>query len=392
MANQTDPYSFAAGRLPTETRQAIRAFWSHFQDHADALDQCFRSNMTDMTTDPTDVMGALAAVSPDLMWEFGPSDRGHALTITAEWKDANRPLARAVCMMAPNLPRWRLYEVRSVEADNIDAAEYFAARFREPLVLTGIDTAVGRTGRIDLVAHGPAKADTLEDHAIKIATSILGEEVERDWLGFVDAARTPKAGLLGRLRGQRPVPLDAIAFADSFRAAIALAKSKMPTTPYSAMSLKDRGMVLVKPSKMPADHPRSDLLFFVTTSSPYAEAVLLGGRFSSRCYSLHDEWFLYLRIPRSADAPFDDVQDRYDIEERLHDALSKDGLGGMVAAGHGREAVYIDVAVTDVALGIERIAGAIQGEVYAEGATLHFLDEGVQDLVLPAAPELVTLN
>ncbi|MDX8351600.1 hypothetical protein [Cognatiyoonia sp. IB215182] len=387
-----DPYSYVAGRLPTDQRKAIRAFWSHFEANADALDQYFSSKMTEITTDPSEVMAALGSVSPELMWEFGPSDRGHALTVTAEWHDDNRPLARAVHDMAPDLPRWRFHEVRSGESDSRVTADYFAARFGKPLALTHIDTALGRDGRIDLTARGQGNAKTLADQALQAASIVLGEEVDRDWLGFIDGAPTAKAGIFGRLRQQPAEPFDAAGFAERFRATIADAKSQMPQQPYSAVPPDNREAILFKANKIHSDHRRCDLMTFTTSSETYGHAVLSGGRFSSRCHSLHDEWFLYLRIPRTSDTPFDDVSERGAIEDRLHDALSADGLGGMVAAGHGQEAVYIDLAVTDVALAVERVAQTLGGEIYADAATLHFLDQGLQRLIIPAAPDLLTLN
>lgn len=387
-----DPYSYAAGRLPTERRNAIRAFWSHFEANADMLDQYFSSNMTEITADPSQVMAALGSVSPELMWEFGPSDRGHALTVTAEWNDENRPLARAVHDMAPDLPRWRFYEVRSGESDTRVTADYFAARFGEPLALTYIDTALGCDGRIDLTAHGQGNAKTLADQALQAASIVLGEEVDRDWLGFIDGEPTAKAGLFGRLRKQPAEPFDPADFAERFRATIADAKSQMPRQPYASVPPDNREVVLFKADQIHPDHRRCDLITFTTSSETYGKAILSRGRFSSRCHSLHDEWFLYLRIPRTADAPFDDIGERATIEDRLHEALSTDGIGGMVAAGHGQEAVYIDLAVTDIAVAVERIARTLRGEICADAATLHFLDQGLQQLILPAAPELTKLN
>jgi len=387
-----DPYSFAASRFPTDTRDAIRKFWMHFAANAEGLDRCFSSNMTEKTVDPTVVMAALKDVSPELMWEFGPSDRGHALTITAEWNDSNRALARAVHDMAPDLSRWQFHQVRGPESDSSITVDYFAQRFGEPLTLTKIEAICGETGRVNLIAHGPDNEQALADQALKVASAILGEAVERDWIGYIDGAPTAKTGLFGRLRGQSPAPFEPATFADGFRAAIARLKSALPARPYAGTPLDDREVTLFKAKAAYPEHPRADLITFAAASEAYGRAVLSGGRFSSRCHSIHDEWFLYLRIQRTEDAPFDDVSERGVIEERLHQALSQDGLGGVVAAGHGSEAVYIDLDVSDAARAVAQIGQVLQGEPYVGEATLHFLDQGLQSLVLPAAPDSLKPN
>ena len=382
-----DPYDFAAERLPTDTRNAIAAFWDQFTAQADGLDRCFSTNMTDMTVDPTEVMAALQDVSPDLMWEFGASDRGHALTITAEWNDEIRPLARAIHHMAPDLPRWQFHEARPPGAEVDHIADYVAQRFGAPLILTRLDASVGKDGRIDLAAFGPGDKKTLFDQALSLATSLFGEATERDWVGFVDSKPAGKPGLFSRLRGQPQTEFSAADFADNFRAAIAKAKSGLPAKPYAATPLDDRGSALFRVNITDPNHPRADLFTFVGPSTTYGNAVLSGGRFSSLCHSTHGEWFLFLRIPRTDDMPFDRVEERSAIEEHLHAALSRDRLGGTVGAGHGHQAVYIDLAVTDVAQGVARISEALKSAPYAAMSTLHFLDQGLRGLVLPAAPD-----
>ncbi|MHA3914147.1 hypothetical protein [Halovulum sp. GXIMD14793] len=101
-----DPYDFAATMLPQDQHDAIAAFWEAFAAGADTLDHAFESRDGDLVSQSVGVMDALKAVSENLMWEFGPSDRGHALCVTAEWRSELRALARLVIRMAPDLPRW----------------------------------------------------------------------------------------------------------------------------------------------------------------------------------------------------------------------------------------------------------------------------------------------
>ncbi len=379
-----DPYDFAAAKLPSDTRAAIAGLWEHFAAHADGVDRCFSSGMKDMTTDPTEVMAALGAVSPDLMWEFGPSDRGHALFITPEWRDELRPLARAVLNAAPDLPRWRFHEVRPpTEPDLI--ADHFAARYQAPLSLSKAKARMAEEGRIDLAVTGAGTREEIVDRASVMTSMLLGEEIERDWLGFIDAETAERPGLLGRLRGAVPAELDMAGFLANLRAEIARATDRMPERPYAARPLDTREITLFSAKEPNPDHSRPDLISLAAPNPTYGNAVFSRARFSSRCHSRHGEWFLYLRIARSPAAPFDDVEDRYALEEELHDILSQGGLGGSVAGSHGTGNVYLDIATTDVGEAVARLERWLTGKPFAADTTLHFLDTGLTGSAVPLA-------
>lgn len=380
-----DPYDFIAARLPADTRSAIVRFWEAFSKQADELDQAFLSKDSARVQNVIGVMEALREVSPELMWEFGPSERGHALCVTAEWRDELRPLARLVRQMAPDLPRWQFIEARTPDEAHHFSTENFSARFRTPLTLSAIQATLGEEGRINLVGQGEGDLDALGQQALYAASMLLGEEVERDWVGACDGVET-KGGMLSFLRKPSGSKFDPAAFQDSFLAEIACAKAALSDVPYSQLSIEDRSVVLFQVNQLSEDHRRSDLITLSAPEGPFAHGVLRSPRFSSRCYSLHDEWFLYLRIPRSPEASFDLVDERYDVEILLHERLAADGVGGFVAGGHGTEAVYIDLAVTNVELAVARIGQALADKPYAQEATLHFMDSGLEFNVLPAVP------
>lgn len=377
-----DPYDFFAMRQSTETRNAIARFWEAFSEHADRLDEAFNSKDSAQIQDLVSVMEELRTISPNLMWEFGPSERGHALCVTAEWRDELRPLARLVRQMAPDLPRWEFIDAR--RADNLAwvTPENFANRFREDLAIQMIEVNLNDRGRIDLIAKGKGEADHLGQQALSVATMALGEEVERDWVGFVDGEAL-KSGGLSFLRKSSQPHFDPAEFVEHFHTEIEQAKSAMSEVPYSQLSIEERAVSIFEVNKLPEDHPRSDLFMFSGTDETYARAVLRASRFSSRCYSRHDEWFLYLRIPRTMDATFDDVADRYEIENLLHERLTAEGIGGFVAGGHGQEAIYIDLALRDVDLGVALIHQILADKPYAQEATLHLMDSGLTHHILP---------
>jgi hypothetical protein len=351
---------------------------------ADRLDAGFSGQAPGAIDQSIQVMSALKDISPDLMWEFGPSDRGHTLCITAEWRDSLRPLARLVRQMAPDLPRWRFSDARAPLDGDGDVAEHFEARFRQPVQLSRIDASLGRGGRIDLVGHGTGSEEVVFDQTLSMASLVLGEAVERDWIGAVDS-EPERPGLLGLLK-KKQVQFDAQGFRDSMREAIAQARAAMPERAYANRPIDARPVTLLQIDGLVEDHPRNDLFLLNTSNETHSHGMLSGGRFASPCYGRHGEWFLYLRIARTPETPFDQVDDRHALEAALHEALAADGTGGWVAGGTGRDAVYIDLAATHVGRAIDRIAGVMAAEPSAAGATVHFLDLGLDDLVLPAVP------
>ena len=374
-----DPYDFAAERLPTDVRARIAAFWEHFCRHAEGLDRCFSSHMTDMSTDPTEVMAALGDVSPNLMWEFGPADTGHSLCVTAEWSDESLVLARALHRAAPDLPRWTFYEARQPSPGDFSQTN-FEARFGAPLVLTNLDARLNESGKIDVIGHGRGGANTLKTQTFQAAVMILGEELERDWLGFCECQKD--GGLLGKFRRPKETSISGPALLDQFRGEIAKARAKMPDQPLSAAGWADRGRVLMQINELPQDHPRHDLMTYNTTSEAFARAALGGEPFSSARLSNFGEWFACLRVERTPEAPFDMVEDRADVEELLHHALEVDAVGGVVGSGHGREAVYFDIGGPDVARLVAAVTRFLSDKPYASAARLTFLDRGVETVVL----------
>jgi hypothetical protein len=379
---EMDPYDFAAARLEIDVQARISAFWQAFAQVSDLLDAGFSGQAPGAIDQSIQVMGALQEVSPDLMWEFGPSDRGHTLCITAEWRDNLRPLARLVRQMAPDLPRWRFSDARGALDGDVKTAEHFEARFRQPVRLSKIDSSLGRDGRIDLVGHGAGSEREVFDQTLSMANLLLGEAVERDWIGAIESV-PERPGLLGFLK-KKQATFDAQGFRDSMRETIAQACDTMPDQPYANRPIDERPVSLLKIEGLAAAHRRCDLFVLNTSNQTHSHGMLSGGRFASPCHSRHGEWFLYLRISRRPETPFDQVDDRYALEAALHEALAADGTGGWVAGGTGGDAVYIDLAATHIGRAVERIAGVMAAEPSAAGATVHFLDVGLEDLVLPA--------
>ncbi|MBL1437141.1 MAG: hypothetical protein COB08_013205 [Rhodobacteraceae bacterium] len=368
-----DPYDYAANLISRNTRDAIKAFWQHFAQNADALGRWF-FNQQGGTQTVTDIMQPLREVSPNLMWEFGPATDGHMLTITAEFRDTMRPLARLMQRMAPNLPRWTFTDARP-PSDPAQLAQEHLARFGFPLTLSQIEVSLGENGRINQHGYGAGRA--VFDEVINVSTLLLGEEKERDWVGSV--RETPS---------EISSPFAPLPWLDSFDAAIAEAQRQMPNAPHSALDPAQASGGLYQNFNLIEGDPRQDLITFFAPTAAYVSAALYGPLFSSRGFSRFNEWFMYLKIQRSPAAPFGHVEERAEVEDRLHATLSSAGIGGWVAAGNGTDHVYIDFAVTDVARAVTLLQNYFGHEVYAAGASLHVLDQGLRDITIPLTPPI----
>lgn len=387
-----DAYDFHADQLPSDTLAKIDDFWGWFSEKSEALDAYFTTQGDAAETDPFEVMDRLNEHWPDIMWEFGPSERGHKVVITAEWQDENRPLARALLRRAPEFERWEVAETR--EASDLEQlVPAFEGRFQEQFQLSDIEAEVAVNGRIDLNVTGGADEGTLIEQGIKVTTLLLGEEGDRDWLGHVTAepSQTSKGGLLARLRGRKAPDFDPVVSQARLLAAIESSKADLPQKPQHEIPLEDRDATLFQANEMPSDHARSDLITFMAPNERFGRAVLSGNRFSSATHSLHGETFAYLRLPNQNGTPWD-TDTRADAEDQIHELLSREALGSHVAAGSGREAAYIDVTFTDVAAGIAKLAQGLRNEPFAQDVTVHFMDPGLTHHAHPLFGGVSTLQ
>lgn len=366
-----------AARLPSEVRARIADFWQSFAARADALDDFFTGQ--GKAADPVEIMEALRQVSPDLMWEFGPSERGHRLAITAEWRSELVPLAQAVVQAAPDLPRWEIVDVRPPVALDDYFIPNAEARLQAPITVTRIDVEVTEWNRLRLIAQGPEVGDVSGHQALILAEQVLGERGERDWIGPVEG-RPVKAGLLGRFR--KAEELDLEAFKASLEAAIAEVEARRPDVPY-AQSDPDRETHLFQLDGFPADATRSDLQIYACSEKAFAEAVLGDLPLSSVGHSAFGEVFLGLRLDGAGLDPSARLSERQELEVRLQEVLGEAGVGGVVGAGHGHAFSYIDLALTDIDAGIALIEAVLAEADLISRADLRFLEQGLTDMPLP---------
>lgn len=372
----TDPYDIAAARLLPESLGAIKSFWAEFETQADRLDAAFSGDGDIQFS--VEVMQALNEVSPDLMWEFGPSDKGHRLCITAEWRPELRPLARAMINLAPTLDRWEFIDARPADHGS-NFEENFQARFRMPVTLSDIQLEPGFDNKVEMTGTGIGSEDEVGNQTLLVAGLLLGEQVDWDWFGDVET-NPVKRSFFSRLSKRNMTKFPSDDFVSRFHEMIEQVQTSMPDGPYS----KPRDDTEVSLLKLEdGGTGRADMITFTVASMAYANATLKTSRFSSVNHSRFGEWFLFLRIPRTVEFPFGQVSDRAEIEDMLQEALSIDQIGGVAAAGHGREAVYIDLALTDIDCGLRVVNEKLKDHALFPEMSVHFLEAGLPETSFP---------
>lgn len=376
----TDPYDIAAARLLTAKVDPIRRFWDNFVAHADALDGIFSGGKGEVDR-VSDVMAPLGEVAPELMWEFGPSEKGHNICITPEWRHDKRALARAVVNLAPEMARFTVTDARTGN-DAEQLGENFEARFRMPVTLASIECAPGNDNKVEMTGTGPGPEDQTGNEVLAVATYLLGETKDRDWFGDVEP-RKLKSGFLGLGRKPKSPEFDPAAFVAAFDRTVSEIRAGLPDQPRSKALPDEEERMLLK-FQAAADYSgRPDLIVMNAGSEAYVRAAISTARFSSVNHSRHGEWFAFLRVPRTPETPFDEVGDRYDLEERVHETLSPTGLGGFMAGAHGQEAVYIDVALLQIDAGLAALATMLATAPGFGDMTIHFLEAGLPTQGIP---------
>lgn len=377
-----DPYDFAASLLSNTKRDLISQFWDAFLEDAEGLQKAFADK------DKAGIYGDLKSevllkkISKTITMEFTFEEAGHKLCITSGRAMKPLPIVRLVKDMAPDLPDWDItYARKPHDKGALFPFSYqnYQDRFDHPLLIDSIKPTLNPDGRIDIMGSGGSAPDELIEQTFNAASMILGEEVQRDWVGYTES----RPSVDNRASAEPSMALDPDAFLADFRTEISKAQFLMRKAPFSERKLEDLNGTVIYLEDMPEDHRRPDLEVMSIPEGLFAKGTINSPNFSSRCYSSFGEWFLNIRLPLSKIPAEDKSQALSLLAIPLHEALVADHLGGCVMHGVGREAIYIDVAVTDVAQGVAVIEAALREIPFAADSALHFMDVGLEDVTIP---------
>lgn len=374
---------------------AIDRWWDAFVENADAIDAMFtRAGEFELVEFMRTHLGAIDA---RLMWEYGPGliKGGHRLVITPESERGLRPLVAEIVARAPDIPAWEFYRYRLAESVE-DAAASVRGRVQAELDGTFVTAAIGEHRKIDLTFHhvdtkGPD--DEKANHVAFVATeSLLSEDTLDHWIGFIDVAKAPKPGLLGRLRGdpgdRRLLPLDRLK--PTVDALIESMRDQLPAKPLheyddvaQATPLNapggDWSTVSLEPPQREDYARRSDMYVATTGLVELWPTLLRDGAFDSRRYSRHDETFCYLKIDGAGEFDSTDFTDRGEAEDAIDNTLRTAGIGCSLGGGTGYRYWYVDLALRDVDAAIGLIREVLRGGNVSNRAWLLFFDADLCD-------------
>jgi hypothetical protein len=368
----------------------IDQWWNAFAAKTEDLDDLFASrSQWDL---PDWMHQHLNAISPHLMWEYGPAvtGEGHRLVITPESERHLRPMVQTVLERAPKLAGWEFYAYRLPE-DVEEASRMVEARTRGDLSGTLATAMIGEHHRINLCYHSPDTSGPDDQQAFEnafVATeTLLGEEALDKWVGAITVESLRKPAGIGKLlrRNRRAGPgllaLDRLK--PTVDALVAAIQDQLPDVPLYTLHSDDdsadsgnRWAVFeLKPAQQD-DYPhRDDLLVAVTGNVHVWRAFHEDNSFYSERFSRHGESFCYLKIDGSEGLDEDGgFSDRGSIEDAGNEVLIPARAGCVIGGGTGLRYSYIDLALTDVDAAIPLITRRLRPGKIARRTWLLFFD------------------
>ena len=365
---------------------AIANWWKDFQREATRIDALFQGKEEwDL---PQFMEDHLNAISPDLMWEFGPAinESGHRLVITAELNRPLRPLVREILRHAPRMPGWEFYPYRLAEnmENAVASVEARGGGDLRPLYVTA---EKGDFNEVELMFYGfPREVD--EQHALATmmlgSEALLGEEVLDRWIGVIDrGSAKPPAGAFPV--SELPARVTAL---------VAQIFESLPSKPWYEVDFEKDGVFSIFELNDESDDQeeddefdrdeeegenqdfarQDDLIVGMTAIPAMLEHTRHGLPFDSIRYSRCGEKFCYLKID-CCEMPIDvRVEIRQGIDESINSVLRPVRLGSTIGGGTGRRYIYIELALTDVEAAWREIRMVLQDRHLPQRTWLLFHD------------------
>lgn len=356
-----------------EKIRKIDAWWDAFRRAAPEIEACFTSRRTRPAIDlPRWMHEHLGAISPQLMWEFGPGLQGkrHRLVITPENARELRPLCDQILLRAPDCD----FEFRGKRpAESLkEGIEMARSRTGSSFLATGIECRRGMGNRVDLSVKAAPFASEQDlncawSQAIIACTTWLGEELTDRWLGYIDIAPSHDAGpRIDTLKAQ-------------FEAVVSECLGARQSKPYHEIARDSQWTIVqLKPDLDREITRRSDLFVYRTMDLSVMETTLRRIPFYSDRFSSHGERFCYLMLD-GKHASMEGFKDKSEIEDALDAALIPRQLGVVMGSGTGSRYSYIDLAITDTETASDVVIEVLRKGDIVKNAWLLFHDDEWHD-------------
>lgn len=221
------------------------------------------------------------------------------------------------------------------------------------------------------------RAERARTAAEKLVCGILGERIANDWIGRIDVAAAPRAGPLRVLNdgpdGERSFPV--AEFAAAVAAAIRGLHDGLPDRHCWAEGTASDWTLFELEPETAADYGAQDDLVLATSMRPeMLKCFLQGMPFCSERFSRHGEVFCYLKYQSTAASPEARLSERNRFEDALGARLASSKLGAVVGNGLGIRYMYIDLALTDLALAMESLVRLSRTLKFPEKSWLLFCE------------------
>lgn len=387
-----DAYDFWAARVPGDRLSQIDAMWARFAQTV--------PEVTEELAAPPDRRGGqlqslmqrvLGPFEGLLDWDFAPPPfgaTGHTLVLTAGPRHQHRVLARAVLDNAPDLRGWAFLDARPPLKEASDAPGVVAVRDRgKAFALTGMTASTGAHRRIDVDPQGNGDAAVLSRQAALTFDALMGEDLARDWLGRHEAK---KKGLLSRIGGRRGGAGNGAwcaDFRDSCHSLVGEIRDGLPDKPFAEQTYDRNAQVMYQANTLEPDpNWRHDTITGYTRYRQMTQARMAGDAVAAGRFSRFGESFCGLKVARTADFHFDEIEQRVALAEGAHLMLSSREEGGVTGEAHGRAHVYIDLALLDLSGGIATLAELLDRIELTGPAWLIFDEAGLREMSIPLTP------
>lgn len=352
-------------RYLEEKRAGIAAWWSAFERNASVIRKSFRRKAhIDLEAFMKE---HLLSIDRRICWEFGrESDLRDYLTITPEMDRWLRPLVSEILAGAPRMSGWVFLSHRPQDAALV--VDTVVGRAGVDVSTWRLAAAeVGEHGRIDvrfaIPGISPDDVDELHGAAVLAVECLLGEEIADETIGFVDVAESGGADL----------PLaDLPALVERLSNDIA---SSRPDAPFHRLAPTAEWTILkLHPDKADDYLEQRDLFVAKTCNLALWRAQHSRFPFFGHRSSRFGETFCYVKLDGSEGLDDEKFADKSEIEDAITEALESGELGAFVGGGTGLRYSYIDLALRDVPLAIDRIRSVLQAGRVPRRSWIQFFE------------------
>lgn len=209
----------------------------------------------------------------------------------------------------------------------------------------------------------------------RFSTLLLGEDLFFDWVGQLDVAPAPRRSSLSVVNNAKPNTLGLEELVPAVRAGIQGLRRGLSDRPHVQRSGELKWTLFEsEPNADAADAAQNDLILASSATPELLRTFLLGEPIASCRFTRADEIFCYLKWDDTQLLTGQRLARRDAMESAINQALGSDQLGIVVGTGLGVRHSYLNLALSDGELALERLLTAARGAHLGTNVWLMFFD------------------